>query len=441
MKTAIVMGAGWAGLTAAHDLSQAGLEVTVIEKGPAVGGRARSFTDSSSGQVLDNGQHILLTSYVETLSLLRDCNISPKLYVPDTLSLVFRGSQNRAIHFDCPNIAAPLAMVWGLIGMKGVSLPQKLLALLGPIFGAPFSFGRDRSVESLLDIWGQSETLRHIFWRPLVTGTLNTPTHEASARLFLQVLWQGFLKHPFSSRYAFPAAGLSEIFPDPIRKVLEKRGVRILTRCPIKKIAWEGPNIKSLITRDKTFEADLYVSTLPWHILTPLLESQKAGHDWSQSFSKLLPSAIVTVYLNYDQQVLNEPYAGLLDQPFDWAFDRGPIFGLESGPVALVKSAADELVSKKVSDIRKSALAVMEAVFPRSRGLKPTNISVFKEPHATFRAQPGVHHLRPKATGPIENLFLGGAWTQTGLPSTLEGAVRSGRMAARAALQQLHRKA
>jgi squalene synthase HpnD len=432
-KKVVVLGAGYAGLAAATELVLRGHDVTLIESRALLGGRAHSFVDAKSGQVLDNGQHILMGCYHETLALLRQLGVEDRLHSPPGLQVPFVSEKGRSTL--APTLPAPLHLLSALLGYGELSLADKLAAIRLAI---KLRLGRrprlKEPVEAWLKRWKQTPNIIRALWEPLCIAALNEPVATASGRLFATVIRRSFLGGADDSRILLSRVGLSDLFAPEVRRLLEM--CRSITRLqtPVAGLRFEGSMLREIRLNDgSSFQPDAVVSALPWHALRAMLPAES---KLAQACRQIQDAPIVSLHLWMDRPVLNEPFIGLLDSPVHWVFSRDHIHGAEpdqSGHViTAVVSGARDLVEKSASELEDITVRELERFIPGMKGARVLHRMVYKARSATFAATPEAEEHRPGTNTEWYNFWLAGDWTNTGLPATIEGAVVSGRRAAQA---------
>ena len=442
-KHVIVAGGGFAGLAAAVRLTEAGAWVTLLEQRKMLGGRAHSFKDPKTGADTDNGQHLLISAYKETMAFLETIGTARHVRFQNKLEVPYRDPKlGRTVWLRCPNLPAPFHLLAGVLGLDNLTFKDKLafvlagLPLLRLRFGVPKSLD-EISVAQYLERLGQTPALRRAVWDPIVIATLNEAPEKVSAYLLGQVLEQGFLSSRANSMLGVATVGLSDLYVEPARAWLSSRGAEIRTGVTVKGIRGEGDRVSGLeLGEGELATADAYVLALsPRGMATLAKQPPLAGDPFFSGVEKIESSPIVSINLWYDRPLkLEADYVGLLDSPVQWVFDRHAILGEgEPGrhPYALITSAAELLSDTRNRDVTEIAIEAMKEAFPETREATLVHASVVKEPHATFSAAPGFEKLRCTQKTPIENLFLAGDWTDTDLPATIEAAVESAVRAAR----------
>ena len=400
-----VIGGGWAGLAAAVELTAGGVRTTLFEAGRVAGGRAREV--SIDGQRLDNGQHILLGAYRETLALMRRVGADPEqLLDRRPLQII----DNRGFRLALPKLPAPLNVAWGLLGARGVSLGEKLKTAfwMESVKGRHFQLERDSTVATWLDQAGQTGALRRHLWEPLCLAALNTPAERASAQLFANVLRDSL----GSSRQAdtdllIPKGTLGELLPEPALRWLGEHGAELRLGNRVSQLV---PDEYGIAVDGERFDAAI-LATAPRHAsqLHPTLQFTDACEP------------IATVYLKFrPKTTMPFPLHNLLGGHGQWVVERGNgLFGCVLSGHGDWEALDDEALANTLQN---------ELQFPERADWH----KVIREKRATFAAHPGLP--RPNFRTPHSCLFLAGDYTWADYPATIEGAVRSGLRAGRAAL-------
>ncbi|CAM4059251.1 hydroxysqualene dehydroxylase HpnE [Kerstersia similis] len=451
MKVAVI-GGGWAGLTAALALRDAGLaRVTVFEAGQGPGGRARRIEHPGFPAGLDNGQHILLGAYHDTQALItrlrRDAPERPLVRYPLHLESLDGSFKLRAP----PHLPAPLHMLLALAGARGLSLAARWQAvrLMLTLQRWRWQVPADWSVEQLLKRLRQGPALRQRLWHPLCLAAMNTPVHAASAALFVRVLRDGLAGSRQASDLLFPACDLGALWPDAAVQQLDWRpGV------PIRNIhalasGWRiGPDMPAgsatATPEDDTYDAVILAVPPPQaaRLLQGLPDAPGAG-ALLQALHAFEFEAIATLNLRlaaawrlpFPMMQLDDQH-GL--QPGHWIFDRAMLTGRsECGEISIVGSVAGPYLARGRDALAQAMDAQWRAQWQARTARAVTQPpppdtcarALIVEKRATFAARPGL--FRPGATSPWPRLYLAGDWTDTGYPGVLEGAVRSGQEAAR----------
>jgi len=433
VKKIAVIGGGWAGLSAAAALRAAAYQVTVFEAGRTPGGRARRVPRDGRAAPLDNGQHILLGAYTETLALMRRLGLPPEQRLRrEPLRLE---SADGRLRIAAPRLPAPLHAVCALLFARGLSLHARLAAvrLIRQLRVARWRVAPEQTVSQLLDQHGQPPALRDQLWTPLCLATLNTPPQQASAALFAAVLRDSLSRTRAASDLLLPTTDLSDLWPDTVARHVDWRAghrVRALdvASAPSSGYTVDGERFDALILAVPPHAAAPLLAMLPDH------PGKSSLLDTLDTFT-YLPIATVTLTLTARWRLpaamlmlCEDATRGHLGQ---WLFDRAALTGCtDAGELAVVISAADALPEREAL-LRGVEAQVREQTRRKGRPAMPAvaHASLITEKRATFAALPALP--RPGVHTPWPGLVLAGDWTDTGYPGVLEGAVRSGLMAAR----------
>jgi squalene synthase HpnD len=433
-KKIVVLGAGYAGLAAANELILRGHDVTLIEGRALLGGRAHSFVDTKSGLTLDNGQHILMGCYYETLDLLRQLGVNDRLYSPPRMEVPFASEKGRSLlSATAPD---PLHLLSALLGYKELSTADKFAAIK---LALRMRCGQEpdahETVETWMKRWKQTPNLIRALWEPLCIAALNEPVATASAQLFATVIRRSFLGGVADSSILLSRVGLSDLFAPEVKRLLEMSCGTLRVQSPVTSLRFEGTALREIKFGDgSSLQPEAVVSALPWHVLRGLLPAES---KLAQACGQIHDAPIVSLHLWLDRPILHEPFIGLLDSPVHWVFSRDHIHGAnpvgqEGHIITAVVSGARDLVEKTGAELEELTLKELARFLPEAVGVKVLHRMVYKSRSATFAATPETEPLRPDATTEWSNFWLAGDWTNTGLPATIEGAIVSGNRAARA---------
>jgi squalene-associated FAD-dependent desaturase len=450
---AIIIGAGFAGLSAATALAEAGARVLVLEARPGLGGRATAFRDPDTGERVDNGQHILMGCYEETLAFLERIGASNRVQWQAGLSLPMIDRRGHETVLKLPSVASPLHLLGGVMAWEALSWGERLSILrVGSALrrnGAPNrlrqGFGgqeealhNTETVREWLQRHGQAPRLCELLWEPLALAALNQSIDQAAAQYFVAVLERMFAK-PTAAALVLPAVPLDELYAEPAREWLLERGHEVRVNAPAR-VEVERDQVRGARVRDERIEAPVVISTVPWHSFGALFDAPPAALAEIASNASMLDSLpIVTVNLWFDRAVMHEPLVGLPGRTFQWVFDRRAIVGGSTSHLSLISSGAETIVAQGNDELIATALREVREALPAARAAVLRKGLAVREKRSTFSLAPGAP-TRPQTVTAVEGLFLAGDWIDTGLPGTIESAVVSGHRAADAVLATKSRR-
>jgi zeta-carotene desaturase len=440
----IVIGGGFAGLSAAVHLAGRGVRVTLLEARGVLGGRATAYVDRATGDRVDNGQHVLLGCYHATLALLREIDAAGHVALQPALDLPFVDTSGVASRLRCPDLPSPAHLLAGVLDWDALGWRERLGVLrLAPVLlaarravarGQPIGTRLARSEETVaawLRRHGQEPRACELLWEPLAVAALNQPAGTAAAAPFVRVLAGVFGPDARDSAIALPRVPLDALCGEPARRFVEARGGTVRLHA-LSRVVVSGRAVPHVEVRGERLEAPAIVAAVPWHGLGPLFRGETGA------LARLLadaaataPSPIVTVNLWFDREVQHAPVLGLPGRRMQWAFARPSRVG---GRLSLVSSGADDILRMPADAVIETALGEIRDALPEASAARLAHASVVREPRATFSLAPG-QPARPPSRTAVHGLYLAGDWVDTGLPATIESAVVAG-VAAAAAVEQ-----
>ncbi|MDQ7905765.1 hydroxysqualene dehydroxylase HpnE [Phytohabitans sp. ZYX-F-186] len=433
-----VVGGGLAGITAALRCADAGRQVTLFESTPRLGGLTYSFRRGDLD--VDNGQHVFLRCCTAYQALLDRLGVADRVTLQPRLDIaVHCPTSTRPARLRRSGLPAPLHLSGALARYSPLSPAQRLAfvrAALALRRVDPASPATDeQSFGAWLAAHGQGERAVSALWDLVGVATLNARAADASLALAATVFQIGLLTDTAAADIGWSAVPLSRLHGEPALARLAAAGARVLTGAKVTAVAPKGEGwlIRS---REEDHMVDQVVLAVPPDAAERLLPpgSVPLPDGWARGLGS---TPIVNAHAVFDRPVMSAPFVAGIDTPIQWVFDRTAQSGLATGQyLAVSLSAADDLVDLPTAVLRERLLPALAALLPRVREAGVTDFFVTRERHATFRPAPGSARLRPGATTAVPGLFLAGAWTATGWPATMEGAVRSGDAAAGALLAE-----
>jgi squalene-associated FAD-dependent desaturase len=422
-----VIGGGLAGLSAALALGSAGHAVTVYEARAFLGGRATSYpvSDSSGDAVtIDNCQHILLRCCTNLTDFYRRLGVNDRINFYREFYWIEPGGRMSIMKRG--RLPAPLHFTGAFAALKYLSLADKLSVASG-LLAVKYEYGKRADLDQItMAEWlnEKKQTPRAIerFWRQVLVSAINEELDRMAAAHGLQVLYLGFLANSQSYEMGVPSVPLAELYSAEAWSRYEY--INFAYRSPVQKLDIENGKVLGASTNESAIRADAYVLAVPFERVGAL------APELALDLSAFTHSPITGIHLWFDRQVTTLPHATLLDRTIQWMYNKQ-----EGRHLQLVVSASRGLTEMPRGEVIEMVLKELAEFFPSVKSAKLERAHVVKEIRATFSAVPGLEAKRPLQTTAISNLFLAGDWTRTGWPATMEGAVRSGYLAAEAVIK------
>ncbi len=421
----IVIGGGVAGLAATAALGRAGWRVELLEARPHLGGRATSYALPNSG-VIDNCQHILLRCCVNLLDFYERMGVTDRVEFGKDIPFVEPGG--RVSHFQRGALPAPLHFTESFLRMSFLSWADKVCVARG-FLAILWERGRREDLEeiSMLD-WlrekGQSPSAIERFWRQVLVSAINEELDRMAAIHGFQVFWLGFLASSTSYEMGVPTVPLGELYTSGAWDKMPNVSIRL--RQPVERVLVSDGVARGVVVNGEERAAKVVVSAVPFEKAAAL--APEAGID----VSAFTHSSITGIHFWFDRPVTALPYGTLLDRNLQWFFSKDGGRYLQ-----LVVSASKPWLKLPRQEVIDLALAELAEYLPGVRAARLENAQVVKEARATYSALPGLGKHRPGNRTKLGNFVLAGDWTRTGWPSTMEGAARSGYMAAEVVTEML----
>lgn len=426
MKKCVVIGGGFAGLTASACLANAGFIVELIESSPKLGGRAYSLIHDETNTLVDNGQHIMMGCYKETLKFIGLIGSGDKIEIQNTFSVNFIRQNFQRFQLKAPSSPYPFNLLSAVLNYRAISFTERF-SIVKFFIMLPFHSNRDlkkMSVEEFLNTQKQNENTKKAFWEIICVGALNTNLKKASAKVFVDILKEIFLKGNAGSKIILTKVGLSEMYCEPAEQFIQKNKGNIALSEKVEEIKIEMGRAVAVKTNKRTIsDFDYVICAVPFYALErmKILREHNNIHSVICSF---IPSysAILNVHIWLKENPLGNNFYALIDSKLHWVFSH-------KSHLTCVISDADYLMDLSEKEI----LEIIFLELEKYLNIKNHDVVfhfVIKEKRATFVPSKQILCNRPSTQTEFKNLFLAGDWIDTGLPSTIEGAVKSGRMAA-----------
>ena len=426
-----VVGGGLAGLAAGCALADSGLSVTLFERRPYLGGRASSYQHPGTGEVVDNCQHVLLGCCTNLIEFYQRVGVADKIRWYDQLTFVEPGGRISLIE---PSAwPPPLHTAPAFLRAACLNFPDKLaiagaMAALAPM--APRDTGE--SFLTWLRRHGQTERAIDRFWKTILVSALNEDIDRVSVPYAAQVVRESFLKSVTAGRMGVPTVPLTELY-NVAEDYIKARGGQVRLRVGIEGFRAQLSGVKlSMAGQEQDF--DFAIFAVPFDVLLKLLPDTTAAEPLRQTLNQFETSPITGIHLWFDRQVTDLEHAVLLDRTIQWMFHKSKLLGRkvegDGSYVELVVSSSKTLVEKSRNEIVDLAVRELGEFFPAAKAANLIKSTVIKEVHATYSPRPGIDFHRPQPDTVWPRVFLAGDWTATGWPATMEGAVRSGNLAA-----------
>ena len=435
----VVLGGGLSGLEAACSMLDSGYSVTLVEKRPFLGGRAFSFFDPEADSQVDNGQHIFMGCCDRFMGFLKKLGTFEKIHLQPVLNVPILGRGGRLGCLTSSPLPAPFHILPSFLRYPHLGVKDKLFALYGLVklmlVDRRQSQLEDQSFYCWLKDHHQTERTIETFWNLITLPTLNDNVRDVSASMGMMVFQEGILKGRGSANIGYAKVGLSELIGEAARFYIQENGGNLLLGRSVSRIVCSESQVTGVeLVGGEVVRGDVYISALPYNVVVETLPKEVLACEPLRGISELSSSPIVNVHIWYDRQIMDEEFVAVLDSPLQWVFNKSRILGLSDrvpGQYLCISiSGAWDYIHQPKEELQRLFVAAMAKVFPKAAQARAEKVLVVKEERATFRCLPGAATHRPSDIRPLDNLYLAGEWTDTGWPSTMEGAVRSGQRAA-----------
>jgi zeta-carotene desaturase len=439
-STVAIAGGGLAGLSVGCALAEAGFRVTLFERRSYLGGRASSYQHPGTGEVVDNCQHVLLGCCTNLLDFYRRAGVEDKIRWYEKLTFLEPGGRASVIEpsaLPAPLHTAPSFLRADCLNFRDKMAISRALAVLAP--SAPADGG-----ESFLD-WlkrhGQTTQAIERFWRTILVSALNEDLDRVSVPYAALVVRESFLKSAAAGRMGLPTVPLTELY-STAGDYIRARGGEIQFRAGVESFQ-TVPFAVNVTANGEERRFDYLVLAVPFDALGRILPDTPAAAPLAAALGQFTTSPITGIHLWFDRQISELDHAVLLDRTIQWMFHKSRIIAARADEaqmnangsgsyIELVVSCSRSLVDKSKAEIVEMAMKEAQEFFPDAPDAQLLKSAVIKEVRATYSPCPGIERYRPKAETVWPRVYLAGDWTATGWPATMEGAVRSGYLAAEA---------
>jgi squalene-associated FAD-dependent desaturase len=428
----VVIGGGFAGTAAACRLAGGGHRPLLLERSPRLGGRAASTFSNEQDEAIDYGQHVLMRCCTASTGFLLRIGMPHAVRFQPTLSIPIVSPSGRDV-LRSSLLPGIFHLLPTLLRYRPLPLRDRLRVMKAGLAMSLCTVGTDVPFADWLEAQKQSDGAIRLLWDPICIATLNASACNVGARAARKVLRDAFFR-PGGADVGFFTVPLSALF-DAARGYLERRDGVVRDSTAAARLCLEGGCVRGVeLETGETIECDAVVSAVPPAELARLVQGEASLIDLVESAKKLRWAPIVAVHVWFDRPVLEDEFAVAVDSPVQAVFDVTRLHGQrrQDGTTHLVlsQSAAGEWIDRPVAEVKESLVGSLGELFPRARKAEVKRALVVRHRCATFVPDPEADRLRARAVTPIRGLYLAGDWTLTGWPSTIEGAIRSGIVAA-----------
>ncbi len=437
-KSVTVIGAGVAGMSAACALAEAGFRVQLVERRGYLGGRASSYPHPGVNEVIDNCQHVLFGCCTNLIGFYRRIGVAERIYWTHEMTMVEPGGRQSRLgpfEFGPFRLPPPLHGAPSFLSAKSLSFADKIS--LGRAMRAMMKPGALVDTRESLGAWlkrhKQTEGVVNRFWRLVIASALNAELDSIAVHYAAKVIRELFLNSAEAGSMGMSTVPLSELYAG-VTPFIEQRGGRVLLNTTVEGAAWAEETSQWMVcTRTGELNSDYVILALPFEAtqkLLPHLPAEDGTEKLARQIERHEHWPICSVHLWFDREITSLEHAVMLDREIHWMYNQSKLQGRGGNYIELVVSATRTFAALPREAAIQLALRELAEFFPRVKEAKLEKSALVKEVRATFGVAPGIDSVRPTALSPWPNLFLAGDWVQTGWPSTMESAARSGHMAA-----------
>ena len=442
----VIVGGGLAGLATAVGLAENDLDVTLVESRPRLGGRASSFPDPTTGELIDNCQHVSMTCCTNLTDFCKRVG-TDDLFRRDS-ALLFLSPEGRYSTLEAGPLPAPLHLAASFLKANYLTVFERLRVGYGLACLRFESTGRPgETFDAWLRRHGQTDRTIERYWATVLVSALNERLERMDVGHARKVFIDGFLRHRDGYRMELPLVPLGELYGSRLEAWLASRNVKVRLTTGVRNVETdaEGTIVGVALRSGETIPADFVVLAVPFDRVGSLLpEGMRRRIPTLANLEKLEASPITGVHLWFDRDVCPVDHVVTVGRLVQWVFNHTALQGRRSADgkgqyLQIVISASYDLLPMNNDAIADAVLADLAEIWPVTKVAVLERRRVVTEHGATFAVRPGIEALRPPQRTGVEGLFLAGDWTDTGWPATMEGAVRSGYKAAEAILKDLDR--
>lgn len=449
MERTVVVGGGLAGLAAAAALAQRGRKVTLLESRSRLGGRAGSFVDGTTGEVIDNCQHVSMGCCTNLAHFCEAAGLQECFRRERTLNFI--GPDGGIHRFSAGPLPAPLHLLRGLrrIGYLSAGDKWQLARAMQALAREDRSPNHRQTFAAWLQDHGQSPALVERFWRVVLVSALSESLDRIAVPAARKVFVDAFLAHRRGWEVLIPTVPLDELYGRRVRKWLQADGAIVRLQAGVERLHHNHQRIESVELRDgETIAADWFILAVPHDRVGQLLPPELREHPQLAGLTQLESAPISSVHLWFDREITSLPHAVLVERLSQWMFNQSVLRpnGGDSTREQTRSTSADEhgrrfayqivisasrnLTERTSAETIAEVVRELEGIWPEAKRAELLHSRLVTEHKAVCSPLPGAEEHRPPQHTPLENLQLAGDWTRTGWPSTMEGAVRSGYLAA-----------
>lgn len=460
-RRVVIVGGGLAGLAAASALASRGAAVTVLESRPRLGGRASSIVDRDTGETIDNCQHVAMGCCTSFRHFCEEVGCSdlfenqPELYFVGPPTPPGSSARPKTVRFAASSLPAPLHLASSFLRMPWFSMAEKLKIAFGLRALARDQSKADRPFQEWLDGQRQPESVQRRFWHLVLVSALSESLDRISIQHARKVFIDGFLASRAGWQVSIPTVPLDDVYETRIATALGNAGVEIRTKAGIRALLTDEGRVTGVELRDGSqVVGDEFVLAVPHYLVAAMLPPDISQQAAVVALSRLETAPIASVHLWYDRPLTELPHATFVDRLSQWMFNRTVLSDVRAAPardgvedagreagcrLQVVISAARDLSAMSEQEVVSQVDAELREVWPERSDARLIHGRLITEHRAVFSPLPGVDEIRPVQQSPIPNLQFAGDWTRTGWPATMEGAVRSGYLAAENVLGRMGR--